>query len=93
MLYRNGDIYVGFWYRDNKHDYGIYEWKDGSSYRGGWNTNMRHGTGKHIFPNGDEQRGTFQNDHFDKCGLYWEKDTYAFYEGEFKSGKRHRNGL
>ncbi len=47
-IWRQGDIYFGYFHQDLMNNYGTYQWKDGHRYEGTWKGNKFHGIG-HYF--------------------------------------------
>ncbi len=48
QIWRQGDIYFGYFHQDLMNNYGTYQWKDGHRYEGTWKGNKFHGIG-HYF--------------------------------------------
>lgn len=58
---RNGDTYVGEYFADKMHGFGVYRFGNGHRYEGAWHEGRRQGFGTYTFRNGETQSGHWQN--------------------------------
>jgi len=64
-LIRNGDTYVGEYFADKMHGFGIYHFANGHRYEGAWHEGRRQGLGMYTFRNGETQSAHWQNGFLD----------------------------
>lgn len=94
VVYRNKDlIYEGTFDNNSPLGVGNLTTKDGTYYSGMWLDGKRCGMGDMIFANGDRYSGDWTNNAFDGFGEYHYVNQHAIYQGEWKEGLQHGNGL
>ncbi|KAL6494148.1 hypothetical protein OROGR_032057 [Orobanche gracilis] len=57
----NGDRYVGEYFADKMHGFGVYCFANGHRYEGAWHEGRRQGLGMYTFKNGETQSGHWQS--------------------------------
>lgn len=67
---RNGDVYVGEFFKGKKHGNGRYIYSNGDVYEGEYFKNKRHGKGIYRFSNGSVYEGEFQDNLKSGRGIY-----------------------
>lgn len=94
VVYRNKDlIYEGTFDHNSPLGIGNLTTKDSTFYSGMWLDGKRCGMGDMIFANGDRYSGDWANNTFDGFGEYHYVNQHAIYQGEWKDGLQHGNGL
>lgn len=94
VVYRNKNlIYEGTFDNNSPLGVGNLTTKDGTYYSGMWLDGKRCGMGDMIFANGDRYSGDWANNAFDGFGEYHYVNQHAIYQGEWKEGLQHGNGL
>jgi len=93
MLIRNGDIYIGEFWRNSFHGNGLLAFSNGDFYEGKFAYNQMNGKGIYHFFNGDQFKGEFVEDKFSgDMSEYSEAVTGEVYIGQFLNGLRHGKG-
>ena len=80
ITFDNGATYVGEWLGEDRHGYGLQQWKDGAKYEGQWKNDNAHGKGTLIHSSGDKYEGEWKRDKAHGYGKYTHIDGQT-YEG------------
>lgn len=92
LIWSNGDVYVGEWFKDEMHGRGTYVWVDGDTYDGEYQYGKMEGCGKMS-----DHTGTYTGDWVDDKrhghGTMVYKATDNSYEGDWRCDKRHGHGI
>jgi hypothetical protein len=84
MIYKNGDVYEGYFKEGVKEGFGILISKNGDKYVGRWEDGKKQGVGKeYLVANEDFYQGEFDSDFRNGHGRLITKDLEV-YDGEFK---------
>ena len=87
-----GDIYEGYFQKDEITGTGIFKYSNGDIYEGSFLNSLKHGAGKFTYANGNSYEGNYANDVRNGKGVFkW--SSGASYEGEFADDLKNGYGI
>ena len=85
--YKNGAVYDGEWFGNQRHGKGTFTWASGAKYEGHYQFDRRHSdNGVLTYADGSKYTGSWRNDMRDGNGLFEFPDK-SVYEGEFQDNE------
>ena len=91
-IYKNGNMYEGYFINGKRQGYGIYKFFDGERYEGEWYQDQQYGNGTYYFANNNRYEGSWLHDYQQGHGVmyYFNGDKY---DGDWEIDKRSGKGV
>ncbi|KAM3146036.1 hypothetical protein pb186bvf_002014 [Paramecium bursaria] len=86
-----GHVYIGEWYKGQRHGFGRQIFYNGEYYEGQWKNDQLDGYGRFIHKNGDYYQGEFEGGIKKGLGTFTYHDD-SYYEGEWSNNLKNGRG-